>query len=65
MTPKEKAKELFEKFYGISDLNGFYTMSTSQAKQCAIIACEEVIKYCHAEHIEYWQEVKQELENLK
>jgi hypothetical protein len=56
MTPKEKAKELVDKFYNEVK---YY----EEAKQCALITVDEVINYCHAEHIEYWQEVKQEILN--
>jgi hypothetical protein len=54
MTPKEKAKELFDKFSDIDHLgilgkyNGTWEFSSSlwrkQAKECALIAVDELIK---------------------
>jgi hypothetical protein len=60
MTPIDKAKELAMKFdkYG----------ETDNAKQCALIAVDEILKI-HSVTISYhtviyWQEVKQEIEKL-
>ena len=62
MIPKEKAKKLFDKMYGVTDY---------QAKQCALIAINEILfalKYDMNEptsgSIKYWIEVKQEIEQL-
>jgi hypothetical protein len=61
MTPKEKAKELVDKMYGVTDY---------QAKQSALIAVDELIKqeekYNNGTFYpsKYWQEVKQEIEKL-
>jgi hypothetical protein len=65
MTPKEKAKELVEKY----DSTLTYLESKAKAKQCALIAVDEAIEesylvdktYCRQE---YWEEVKQEIEKL-
>jgi len=63
MTPKEKAKELFEKMY-------FETTTKYDAKQCALIAINEIIdsltikNYSDVDDYEYWKEVKQEREKL-
>ena len=62
MTPQEKAKELVEK-YAIWSWNET-VCDYEVAKQCALIAVDEIIKYCHAEHIEYWEEVKTEIKKL-
>lgn len=53
MTPKEKAKELFDKYYDIDDFgysrgeDSFLYWSTEvldkQSKQCALIAVDEII----------------------
>ena len=65
MTPKEKADELYEAFfYSIPPFTDEGQLEHKTAKQCALIAVNEVISYCHAEHIQYWQEVKQEIQNL-
>jgi len=64
MTPKEKAEELVNKFL-ISTPIGFHI---DDAKQCALIAVDEIIKLPIAigidDLITYWEEVKQELEKL-
>ena len=60
MTPKEKAKELYDKMYF-----HFRTVRDSDiCKQCALIAVETVILNCYEEEEYYWQEVKQEIEKL-
>lgn len=64
MTPKEKALELVEKFrlkvldYDGNGLNGF------KAKQCALIAVDEIIRVLQDESDWYWDEVKEEIEKL-
>jgi hypothetical protein len=69
MTPNEKAKELLLKFMAIQ----FGDFPTTDAKQCALIAVDEIIKQeaerCLAyketdKFIDYWQEVKQEIEKI-
>jgi hypothetical protein len=56
MKPKEKAKELFDKM-------SFETHKYN-AIHCALIAVDEIIKYCYKDDIKYWQQVKQEIEKL-
>jgi hypothetical protein len=66
MTPKEKAKELYNKFYNTSSHPHHVESRKNNAKQCALIAVDEMIKElerCFI-HNEYWQEVKQEIEKL-
>ena len=77
MTPKEKAKELFNKYfdmkwqsYNISKMS-IKSMTKSAAKQCALIAVEEILKSHYvlltgikAITYNYWQEVKEEIEKL-
>ena len=66
MTPKEKAQELVNKYLQV------YDGRVIQAKQCALIAVDEILKEkedchkfeCHGNDINYWQEVKQELDKL-
>lgn len=64
MTPKEKAIELVEKM----SYNGYdedHNCSHYVAKNCALIAVEEVINNCTDIDIwEYWQNVKQEINLL-
>lgn len=63
MTPKEKAKELVDKF---NYYDKHYLML--DAKQCALIAVDEIIKShtygLSTELKNYWQEVKQEIYKL-
>jgi hypothetical protein len=62
MTPKEKAIELVHKMYN-SDL---YVASKYAAKQCALIAVEEILNahLFDLDEKEYWQQVRTEIENL-
>jgi len=68
MTPKEKAKDLFDKIYKLDNRAWYDT-----AKQCALIAVDEVISSNpHSNPLntnvestmEYWQQVKQEIQAL-
>ena len=66
---KEKAEELFDKFYLIKDeVYNECRMHENEAKQSTLIAVDEIIRIenHHKNHkwVEYWQEVKQELEKL-
>lgn len=60
MTPKEKAKELVDKMYGVTDY---------QAKQSALIAVDEILNndnnfFNTYSQNDYWLQVKQEIEKL-
>jgi len=67
LEPKEKAKELVEKFYDLPIIH-------VTAKDCALIVCEVIIDdalndWCANapninQTIEYWQEVKTEIHLL-
>lgn len=69
MTPKEKANELIEDFaeiiphieYGVLMERNWKT-----AKQCALIAVDEILQLDNfsIEGRDYWQKVKQEINNL-
>lgn len=68
MTPKEKAKELVDKFSDLEDGE----MYIGKAKQCALIAVDEIISEIEPSvsmdvieaRIKYWEEVKQEIKKL-
>jgi len=76
MEAKDKAKELYSKFYspllfykdGLN-INEVKAMQEC-AKQCTLIAVDEIIKswnedlYINCGASLYWQEVKQEIEKL-
>ncbi len=67
MTPKEKAKELVDKYWSIGEQEWQDTPLTwEEAKQCALIAIDELIKEHYPQDIkrcEYWQKVKEEIKN--
>lgn len=52
--PKDKAMELMLEYYSLIPMN-----TVSFAKQCALIAVDELITQVNYLHIEYWKEVKQ------
>lgn len=58
MTPKEKAKELVNKY--IDDICLF----KHAAIKCALIAVDELIKEVNHSDVGYWYDVKQEIEKL-
>ena len=79
MTPKEKAKELFHKFYLVNsesvelqtgEYDLVFSLDARDAKQCALIAVDEIIHYLEIvigvdkSDFEIWQQVKQEIEKL-
>jgi hypothetical protein len=76
MTPQEKAQELINKFssgYPIISKMNTRNMYISEAKQCALIAVQEIIlSNPHSNPfntgvystMSYWQEVKKEIEKL-
>ena len=65
MTPQEKAKELVDRY--LQYVEAFSSKQQDEnAKQCALIAVDEVItESMNNEYSEkYWTEVKQEIEKL-
>jgi hypothetical protein len=76
---KQKSQQLVNKFYFVLPNNGSFSGINNvndrykEAKQCALIAVDEMIEtvnmcipYQNEEtYVEYWQEVKQEILNLK
>jgi hypothetical protein len=67
MTPKEKAEELFDKMYMLDDPNGNHVVSFNIAKQCALVATEELINevgYLDEFAKLFYEQVKHELEKL-
>jgi hypothetical protein len=88
MTPKEKAKELVEKFnkattYKYQEYAGAnystFEHDIEELKQCALIAVDEILSNDFLEpqikrhignvepspiHLEYWQQIKIEIEAL-
>ena len=77
MTPKEKAGELVDKFWkSCYDKHDIAKLVKADAKQCALIAVDEMLSFFSNKAFEltypeiskfeitYWKEVKQEIENL-
>ena len=72
MTPKEKANELYNKLYNTSSHPHHVESRKNNAKQCALIAVEEIIKALppfsygleFVAKIDFWTNVKQEIEKL-
>jgi len=75
-SPKEKAKELVDKFlnlkslFSYKDSEGFYCtldgkLANSTAKKYVLIAVDEIINSTDwSKAMLYWQQVKQEIEKL-
>jgi hypothetical protein len=78
MTPQEKAEELYEAyFYCIPSFTDEGSIEHNTAKKCALIAVDEIINTLNfdirdidvrgsilLDLIDYWREVKQEIEKL-
>ena len=67
MTPKEKAEELFNKYcYAIrtEETDSAYWTNIIYAKNCALIAVDEILKSPTPKQEKYWQEVKNEINKL-
>lgn len=67
MTPKEKAKELVDKYDGFMT----YIESKGKAKDCAMASVEELINQCWSYReidlgmsLDYWEEVKKEINKI-
>jgi hypothetical protein len=66
---KEKAKELFDKYYYLFPDKHRIDFGLQEAKKCAIIAVDEILN-CDSDignwecHEKYYKEVKQEIEKL-
>jgi hypothetical protein len=69
MTPKEKAKELVDKFSNEVLIDNY------KSKRCALIAVDEIMQECDywrggtndgwdTKRFDYWEQVKQEIQNL-
>ena len=68
MTPKLKAKELFDKYV---ELSGIFVGDYESEKEMCLILVDEILKYIGEDdfiypspQFEYWQEVKNEINKL-
>ena len=75
MKAKEKAIELFEKLLRTDTVDNYSFVGNLVAQQCALIAVDEIVDELNKEifigeiedyqmRIEYWIEVREELENI-
>ena len=62
MTPKKKAEQLIESYAPIMSNEDW----KEKAKQCALIAVDEIqrIYYRLTDEYKYWEQVKTEIQNL-
>ena len=61
MTPKEKAKELVDKFMKSNNM----IFLIKGAKECALIAVDEILSLdIYQSEQWYWQEVKRRIESI-
>jgi hypothetical protein len=63
MTPKEKAEELVLKYLRLQEPN-YNWFHKGLAKQCALIAVDELLNHCYEVMKPFWEEVKEEINNL-
>jgi hypothetical protein len=59
MTSKEKAAELIVKYQ-----QNIKSLQYDKAKQCALLAVEQLIEHSYQVMKTFWQEVKTEIEKL-
>jgi hypothetical protein len=71
MTPQEKAEQILLKMHKTETIQGVCYMTIHEAKQCALIAVDEILEAIDwhefeypNEHFEYWHEVKDEINKL-
>ena len=69
MTPKEKSKELYYKYINALYITDLQITANQFAKQCALIAIDEILKANAVWHInsiphKYWTNVKNEIQKL-
>jgi hypothetical protein len=68
MTPKEKAKELYGEYF----YNAYLELKQNKSKQCALMTVDKIMSALtylpyglnYLNQINYWDEVKQEIEKL-
>jgi hypothetical protein len=59
MKPQEKAYEIWQKM-----MNADLLVDSISAKQCALVAVDEILNVIDNFEMIYWEEVKQEIEKL-
>lgn len=65
MNSKEKAKELVDKFYPrATSFSSDRKNQNDNAKECALIAVDELLNHCYEVMKPFWMEVKEEINKL-
>jgi len=65
MTPQQKARKLVQKIHELDlDRDDYNGITWSVAKQCALIAVDEILNVIDNFEMIYWENVKQEIEKL-
>jgi nitrate/nitrite-specific signal transduction histidine kinase len=67
MRPKEKAQDLVNKYINLTDGWVMGIENWKHKKQCALVAVDEIINALNSDInplVNYWYEVKQEIEKL-
>jgi len=72
MTHKEKAKQLVYKYHDLFHVDLENSISISESKQCALVLVDEILNeniYHNIglgwdNRIKYWEQVKQEIQNI-
>lgn len=64
MTPKEKADQLCLTMLSITEWQGSVDKTKEVARNCAIIAVEEIIKAKKIPDPLFWKQVKQKIESI-
>jgi hypothetical protein len=68
MTSKQMAESLYNNYLGCLIKNSNYYTDNGfieeQAKQCALISVDEILKHCYKVMKPFWEEVKSEIEKL-
>lgn len=69
MTPKEEAKQLYEKMKFLTEFNSQPSTVHGMCKKLALVCVDEVIQACEYNNVEtyntdWWLKVKEEIQNL-
>jgi hypothetical protein len=67
MTPKEKARGLVGRYYGVDRDSVYDGITWGMAIKCALICVDEIIhgsRLFYIKDYEYWIEVKQEINKM-
>ena len=74
MTAKEKAEELYERFfYSIPSMSDEGQLEDEISKKCALISADEIMKtlidlsngeFSYIYEVKYWQDVKKEISSI-